>query len=210
MPNHVQSIQDQGFAIVPECLADETVEHLRSCLGNAAHSQRNLLEISAVRDLAVSKPVRQLVADVLGSNCFTVRGLFLNKTPDSNWKVAWHQDRTIAVRERKDAPHFGPWSIKAGAPHVQSPASVMNNMLSIRLHLDKSHTGNGTAPRDPTLSHCRMPHCRRNRSLERGAKRYLYRSPRRRNPDAPSHRSRVVQLHPARAAPRCPSGVCRR
>lgn len=143
MPNLVQSIQDQGFAIVPECLADKTVEHLRSCLGNAAHSQRNLLEICAVRDLAVSKPIRQLVADVLGGNCFTVRGLFFNKTPDSNWKVAWHQDRTIAVRERKDAPHFGPWSIKAGAPHVQPPASVMGNMLSIRLHLDKSHTGNG-------------------------------------------------------------------
>jgi len=97
----------------------------------------------AVRDLALSKPVRQLVTAVLGENCFAVSGLFFNKTPDSNWKVAWHQDRTIAVRERKDARHFGPWSIKAGVPHVQPPASVMANMLAIRLHLDESHSGNG-------------------------------------------------------------------
>ncbi|HYK49764.1 MAG TPA: phytanoyl-CoA dioxygenase family protein [Terriglobales bacterium] len=143
MLSHVQSIHDQGFAIIPECLAEGTVESLRTCLGNAVHAQRNLLEIFAVRDLALSKPVRQLVTAVLGENCFAVRGLFLNKTPDSNWKVAWHQDRTIAVRERKDARHFGPWSIKAGVPHVQPPASVMANMLAIRLHLDESHSGNG-------------------------------------------------------------------
>jgi ectoine hydroxylase-related dioxygenase (phytanoyl-CoA dioxygenase family) len=143
MPNHVQSVQDQGFAIVPQCLAEETVEYLRTCLGNTTHAQRNLLDISAVRDLALSKPVRQLVADVLGGNCFTVRGLFFNKTPASNWRVVWHQDRTIAVRERKDAPHFGPWSIKAGVLHVQPPAPAMANLLAIRLHLDESHAGNG-------------------------------------------------------------------
>ncbi|HTE87683.1 MAG TPA: phytanoyl-CoA dioxygenase family protein, partial [Terriglobales bacterium] len=45
--------------------------------------------------------------------------------------------------ERKEAAHFGPWSIKAGVPHVQPPPSVMAKMLAIRLHLDESHEGNG-------------------------------------------------------------------
>src|ERR1700723_466525 len=85
---------------------------------------------------------RRLTAS-LGTKCFAVRGILFNKTPDSNWKVAWHQDRTIAVRERKDVAAFGPWSVKGGVPSVQPPASVMAKMLAIRLHLDESHENNG-------------------------------------------------------------------
>jgi hypothetical protein len=118
---YFQSVEDDGFAIVPQCLAEGMVEHLCSYLGSSKHAQRNLLDVPAVRDLAVSEPVRQLATHLLGEECFTVRGILLNKTPDSNWKVAWHQDRTIAVRQRKDTESFGPWTIKAGVLHVQPP-----------------------------------------------------------------------------------------
>jgi ectoine hydroxylase-related dioxygenase (phytanoyl-CoA dioxygenase family) len=140
---HFQSVEENGFAIFPHCLAEEIVEHLCLHLGNTKHAQRNLLHVPIVRELAVSEAVKQLVAALLGKECFAVRGILFNKTPDSNWKVVWHQDRTIAVRERKDAVHFGPWSVKAGVPHVQPPAPVMARMLAIRLHLDESHESNG-------------------------------------------------------------------
>ncbi len=129
--------------VVPQCLGDRTIEHLCSHLGQAKYAQRNLLDVPAVREMAASEPVRQLANPVLGDRCFAVRGILVNKTPTSNWKVVWHQDRTIAVRERKDAALFGPWSTKAGVPHVQPPSSVMAKMLAIRLHLDESHEGNG-------------------------------------------------------------------
>ena len=119
------------------------MEHLCSDLGDTKHVQRNLLDVPSVRELAVSEPVKQLVTACLGKECFAVRGILFNKTPNSNWKVAWHQDRTIAVRERKDVAAFGPWSMKAGVPSVQPPASVMAKMLAIRLHLDDSHENNG-------------------------------------------------------------------
>jgi len=70
-------------------------------------------------------------------------GILFNKTPDANWKVVWHQDRTIAVRERKDVAGFGPWSVKEGVHHVQPPASIMSKMIAIRLHLDESRENNG-------------------------------------------------------------------
>ncbi len=119
------------------------MENLCRNLGDNSHAQRNLLQVPVVRELAVSETVKQAIAAFLGRECFAVRGILFNKTPDSNWKVVWHQDRTIAVRERKEAEHFGPWSVKAGVPHVQPPAAVMAKMLAIRLHLDESHDGNG-------------------------------------------------------------------
>jgi ectoine hydroxylase-related dioxygenase (phytanoyl-CoA dioxygenase family) len=144
MFHHVaQSVEDGGFAIVSRCLSEQMVEQLCSGLGVNEHARRNLLDIPIVRELAVSEPVKQLVTACLGTECFAVRGIFFNKTPDSNWKVAWHQDRTIAVRERMDVAAFGPWSVKEGVPSVQPPALVMARMLAIRMQLDDSHEDNG-------------------------------------------------------------------
>jgi ectoine hydroxylase-related dioxygenase (phytanoyl-CoA dioxygenase family) len=80
---------------------------------------------------------------ILGPECLAVRGIFFNKTRSSNWKVVWHQDVTIAVREHKDVDGFGPWTMKAGVLHVQPPPEVLSGILAIRLHLDESRNENG-------------------------------------------------------------------
>lgn len=68
------------------------------------------------------------MTDGVGWNCFAVKGTFFNKTQESNWKVAWHQDLTILVRERREVHGFGPWTVKAGIVHVQPPASVVGSL----------------------------------------------------------------------------------
>jgi ectoine hydroxylase-related dioxygenase (phytanoyl-CoA dioxygenase family) len=143
MTRHLKDVEENGFAIVPECLALHVVEDLCIQLGDTKHAQRNLLRVPEVRSLAVSEPVKQLVGAFFSKECFAVRGMLFNKTSASNWKVVWHQDKTIAVRERQNVANFGPWSTKAGVPHVQPPSSVMAMMLAVRLHLDESHEDNG-------------------------------------------------------------------
>jgi ectoine hydroxylase-related dioxygenase (phytanoyl-CoA dioxygenase family) len=136
-------VERDGFAIVPECLDPGTLQHLCKQFDDSRTPARNLLSISNIQALSASLPVRQLAESVLGRDCFAVRGIFFNKTRASNWKVVWHQDLTIAVRERKEANGFGPWTTKAGVQHVQPPADVMVGMLAIRLHLDDSDERNG-------------------------------------------------------------------
>jgi ectoine hydroxylase-related dioxygenase (phytanoyl-CoA dioxygenase family) len=104
---------------------------------------RNLLDIPEMRELAGSEFVRKLVAPVLGDGYFPVRGILFDKNDAANWKVPWHQDVTIAVRERVDSADYGPWSVKAGVTHVQPPTNVLEEMLSVRLHLDDCPSENG-------------------------------------------------------------------
>ena len=137
------NVDQNGFAIVPFCLDAPTVEQLRDHLGDTKHAQRNLLSVPLVRELAVSRPVREIISAVLGPRCFAVRGILFNKTEESNWKVVWHQDLTIAVRERREIDGFGPWTTKAGVTHVQPPAAIMSRILAVRLHLDDSGPDNG-------------------------------------------------------------------
>ncbi|MHA7634683.1 phytanoyl-CoA dioxygenase family protein [Corallococcus sp. M7] len=146
-------IEREGFAILPHGItpdtADALLHALRAVSEEATVSQRrggvrNLLEnVPAVRELARSRSVREAAESVLGPHCFAVRGLLFDKTPDANWKVIWHQDLTLAVRERRDVPGFGPWSEKAGVPCVQPPTSVLEDMVAVRVHLDDCGEDNG-------------------------------------------------------------------
>jgi Phytanoyl-CoA dioxygenase (PhyH) len=94
---------------------------------------RNLLELApSIRVLAQSQEIRSLVEPILG-----------DKQPSANWKVPWHQDRTIAVQNRLDVPDYHSWSLKAGIPHVQPPTAILDQMLTVRIHLDKTDESNG-------------------------------------------------------------------
>lgn len=66
-----------------------------------------------------------------------VRAVMFDKSPTANWSVAWHQDRTVPVRERREVEGFGPWSLKDGILHVAPPFDVLSRMVTLRLHLDE-------------------------------------------------------------------------
>lgn len=144
---------EEGFAVVPHVLeASEVAALIEATLapttGTVSQREsifaiRNLLEVPAIRELARHPSVRTLVEPVLGPDAFAVRGIFFDKTPDANWKVVWHQDLSIAVREKREVEGFGPWSVKAGAVHVQPPMAVLEKMVAVRLHLDPCTTENG-------------------------------------------------------------------
>ncbi len=147
-------LERRGFAVVAGCVEETVIAELVKGLAETEGSQRqrrgslyarrNLLEeVPAVQQLAHSAPIRALVTPVLGVGAFAVRGLLFDKTPAANWKVAWHQDLAIAVRRRVEVPGFGAWSMKAGVAHVQPPAAILEQMLTVRLHLDDCGAENG-------------------------------------------------------------------
>jgi ectoine hydroxylase-related dioxygenase (phytanoyl-CoA dioxygenase family) len=151
-------MERDGFALVPDVLDEVTVRALLAALEDAGgdaprgvgvrrrasvYAMRNLLDVPAVRNVAKSAAVRALAEAVIGPGAFAVRGILFDKTPDANWKVAWHQDLTIAVRERREVEGFVPWSEKAGVSSVQPPASVLERMITVRLHLDDCFAENG-------------------------------------------------------------------
>ena len=153
-PDFARRIAADGFAILPTVAGDLQVEALVLAIAALAdapsqsraggiYGRRNLLDSAAIRRFAVSPTMQRLVVPVLGQGAFPVRGMFFDKTPDANWKVNWHQDVTIAVRERRDAAGFGAWSEKAGIVHVQPPPELLARMLTVRVHLDDCPPENG-------------------------------------------------------------------
>lgn len=91
----------------------------------------------------VERQIRPLAEALIGKQLSPVRSILFDKTPETNWDVVWHQDVTIALRERRDVDGFGPWSIKQAVTHVQPPAAVLESMITLRLHLDDCPSENG-------------------------------------------------------------------
>lgn len=58
-----------------------------------------------------------------------MRAVLFDKTAITNWALAWHQDRTICVRERVAVEGFGPWTIKRGMHHVAPPFNLLAAMI---------------------------------------------------------------------------------
>lgn len=97
----------------------------------------------SIKQLAQSPEFIQLASSILGSHPEIVRVIYFDKTPDKNWLVTWHQDKTIALNNKADISDWGLWSIKDNTHHVQPALDVLNQMVTFRLHLDDADKNNG-------------------------------------------------------------------
>jgi len=138
-----RQIEADGYALIHRSVSEVAIQALETALDADQHGIRNLLSNQVVRRIAGSDEVRRPVASVLGADCFAVRGIFFNKSPRANWKVTWHQDCVIAVREKLHIEGWGPWSSKADVIHVRPTLAVLQQMLAIRIHLDDCGEDNG-------------------------------------------------------------------
>jgi len=134
-----------GFAIGANLLSPAECAHLAAALGNVeGPGRRGLLQEPQIASIANSEKLKQLVRPFVRSEPRAVRSIYFNKSPEANWAVSWHQDVTIAVRERAEVPGFEAWSVKKGVLHVQPPAEILQRMLTVRIHLDDCDETNGT------------------------------------------------------------------
>lgn len=148
-------IDKNGFSVVENVLDSNDIDLLVQKVAlventlfakqryKSIYAIRNALLIPEVFNLACSQPVISLANIALNSQARPVKAFLFDKTPQANWKVAWHQDLTIAVKKQQPAPGFSNWSQKDGIVHVQPPVEILENLITLRIHLDNCDRTNG-------------------------------------------------------------------
>lgn len=105
---------------------------------------RNLQKkFPSIARVAADQSVLSIGCSLLGRPHRLVRALFFDKTPERNWFVAWHQDRTVTLNRRAEMAGWGPWTRKEGVHHAQPPRAVLDQMVTIRLALDDADEAGG-------------------------------------------------------------------
>lgn len=136
-----------------EIVKDFISESWRSTIIKEIEDSEVSTEVSGVRN--INKKLKS-VAEYLNStefkekassfvpvNAQLVRAILFNKSPESNWFVTWHQDKTVSVSSKFEESGWGTWSVKENTLHVQPPLAVLEGMVTIRVHLDSTPKENG-------------------------------------------------------------------
>ena len=141
-------VEKHGFAILPKIRTRSEIERLdesltRDPLPRSRAGMRHALKHPTVLAVARAPRLLAIAQQVLGPNAFPFRATFFDKSPVSNWLVAWHQDKALPLRERRELPEWGPWSVKDGVIYAIAPASALSRVVALRLHLDDPTSENG-------------------------------------------------------------------
>jgi ectoine hydroxylase-related dioxygenase (phytanoyl-CoA dioxygenase family) len=141
-------VEQQGFAILPEVLKSSDVDRLDKSLTDTAlprsrAGMRHALKHPTVLAIAREPRLLAIAQHVLGPCAFPFKAALFDKSRISNWLVVWHQDTALPLRERRELPEWGPWSVKDGVVCAHAPAEVLSRVVALRLHLDDSTSENG-------------------------------------------------------------------
>lgn len=142
-------LNQHGVEIKRNYISTSIIEAIKSEISasNEEHPKHGIRsadkKFKTINQLANSSEFIGLAESLLGSKPSIVRVIFFDKTPDKNWLVSWHQDKTIALNKKLEVKGWGPWSVKDKIHHVQPPLEVLNKMVTFRLHLDVANVNNG-------------------------------------------------------------------
>lgn len=142
----MERFQRDGYAIADVVLTTTTCEEVLRELPPVLAGRggvRDLLRTDTVLRLLRSPQLHQQLRAVTAAPLVAVKATLFDKTRGSNWRVQWHQDRTISVKERSEVAGYGPWTTKSGVPHVEPPAEVLQSIIAIRIQLDSCGPENG-------------------------------------------------------------------
>jgi len=140
---------EQEFKIESQFISPEIVQTLIDEITKlnefkSPHGIRNAeKKFDCIAKLANSEKIIAQARAILDEEPQLVRAIFFDKNPEKNWLVSWHQDKTVSVNKKHHIDGWGPWSLKDNTHHVQPSESVLNNMVTFRIHLDDSNADNG-------------------------------------------------------------------
>jgi len=156
LSNHKDLIIENGFTVINKIFSDEETERISKVIQNIDTSKETfrksedvfairqfLKEIPNVKDLIFNENLKAIIKEVFGENYFTVKSIYFDKPEKSNWYVAYHQDLTISVDKKVTLENFGPWTTKQNHFAVQPPTDILENIFTIRIHLDDTDENNG-------------------------------------------------------------------
>ena len=148
------NLQSEGYCILPKAIERPIIEKLKrqlsSNLGDeldgsgtkssrgTVYAARNLIEsMPPIRTMWVNDLLCDFLLEELGSDFGLVRILFFDKPPERTWSLPWHKDQSVAVRDNSiPSKHFSRPTVKSGVPHFVASNSVLEQMLTLRIHLD--------------------------------------------------------------------------
>ena len=156
LAQYKQPLEEKGHAIINDVFTGKEITDILDTINNIDTSgpafrktndlfaiRRFVKEVPAISPFIFTSRLRDIINQLFGNNYFLVKSIYFDKPEQSNWFVAYHQDLTISVDQKKPFEGFDQWTVKNDQFAVQPPVALLENIFTIRIHLDDTDENNG-------------------------------------------------------------------
>ncbi len=149
-------LEEKGYSVLSNLYSDNEIRQILNCIENTERIENSFMktkDLFAIRqlikntpelaDLLFNKKLTALLSDLSKSKYFLTKAIYFDKPSKSNWFVAYHQDLSISVDKKANLENYTNWTFKKQQYGVQPPIKILQDTITIRIHLDKTDKDNG-------------------------------------------------------------------
>lgn len=149
-------IEELGFTTIENIYSTEEVQKIIETINQVDTSKDTfrksndlfairqfLKEVPETQKLIFNEKLQKVISELFGKNYFVIKSIYFDKPETSNWYVSYHQDLTISVDKKIELDNFKFWTTKQNQFAVQPPIKILENIYTIRIHLDDTDENNG-------------------------------------------------------------------
>ncbi len=153
---HKKELLSKGFSVIDAIYSTDEINqllHIISEVDTSHDTFRKSADLFAIRqflkelpqtiELIFNDKLKAIIKQLLGDDFFVVKSIYFDKPARSNWYVPYHQDLTISVDKKLELDRFSSWTTKQNQFAVQPPIEILENITTIRIHLDDTDEHNG-------------------------------------------------------------------
>lgn len=153
---HKKELDQKGICIINDIYSSDEIQSIVNLIDTLNTSKPTfrksedlfairqfIKELPEIKELVFNKTLQSVINTIGGNNYFIVKSIYFDKPEKSNWFVAYHQDLTISVDRKIETEGFNFWTAKHNQFAVQPPTTLLENIFTIRIHLDDTNEENG-------------------------------------------------------------------
>ncbi|MFV0182915.1 phytanoyl-CoA dioxygenase family protein [Empedobacter falsenii] len=156
LKTYKSEIEELGFTTIENIYSTEEVQKIIETINQVDTSKDTfrksndlfairqfLKEVPETQNLIFNENLQKVISELFGKNYFVIKSIYFDKPETSNWYVSYHQDLTISVDKKIELDNFKFWTTKQNQFAVQPPIEILENIYTIRIHLDDTDENNG-------------------------------------------------------------------
>ena len=149
-------LKKNEYAVINSFYSRYEIDQILICIENAKKEGSSFLKTTnlfAIRQFIKSIPelkkyvfnehLMQLLSTFSKDDCFLTKAIYFDKPGASNWFVGYHQDLSISVQDKVDVKNYTNWTFKKEQYGVQPPIKILQDTITVRIHLDNTNKDNG-------------------------------------------------------------------
>jgi len=142
------TLNENGFEVIENVYSEREVNEILKLvefkgIENKFGIREFLVDNPEITEKVFTNRLIEII-ERISPNCDkSIKSIYFDKPPSVNWIVNWHQDLTINLKNKKEVEDFKNWRVTDKRTVVQPSREILENIFTIRIHLDDCTKENG-------------------------------------------------------------------